>query len=65
MTCRIDTQPNHWFQCARGTVGCPFIHGGRTPHCIACAAGEPCPYHAEPVLEMSEAEYREKHARGW
>lgn len=54
--CRVDTQPNHWFRCHRGTVGCPRIHDGLTPHCMACAAGEECPYkHDPPALEESEA----------
>ena len=47
MGCRVDTQPNHWFQCANGTVGCPIMHDGIEPHCIACAAGDPCSYHGE------------------
>ena len=56
--CRIDSQSNHWFKCAHGTVGCPVIHGDRTPHCIACTAGEPCQFaHDPPALEMSRAEY--------
>lgn len=55
--CHIDQQPNHWFQCALGTVGCPRIHNGRTPHCIKCTNGEPCEFHDEPALEMSAEEY--------
>jgi hypothetical protein len=59
--CRIDTQSYHWFQCSRGTVGCPVIHDGRTPHCIACAdENTECISHAEPVLEESLAEYAER-----
>jgi hypothetical protein len=61
MSCKIDSQSNHWFKCSRGTVGCPRIHDDRTPHCIACTAGEYCKFHDDdPVLEMSEAEYRAK-----
>jgi hypothetical protein len=55
--CRIDGQGNHWFRCHRGTVGCPVIHDGLTPHCIACAAGESCEYHELPALEMTEDDY--------
>lgn len=58
MACRVDSQPNHWFRCAHGTTGCPHFHDGRSPHCIACAAGEPCRYqHTPPVLEMTVQEY--------
>ena len=64
MSCRVDSWVLNggtaWFQCSRGVVGCPVIHDGLTPHCIACAAGEPCRYnHEPPALEMTEAEYRE------
>jgi hypothetical protein len=63
--CRIDGQGNHWFACTHGTVGCPVIHNGRTPHCIACTAGEPCRYqHGAQGLEMSEAEYRKLASNG-
>jgi hypothetical protein len=58
VTCRVDTQSNHWFQCALGTVGCPHVHNGRTPHCIECAAGGPCRYqHDPPELEVGVEEY--------
>lgn len=59
--CKIDGQGNHWFKCAKGTVGCPKIHGDRTPHCIACTAGEPCQYHNDRVVEMSRQEYIERY----
>lgn len=52
VVCRPDSSGAGWFQCARGTVGCPYIHDGRTPHCIACANGTSCAYrHDPPVLE--------------
>lgn len=62
MSCRIDGQGNHWFACAYGTVGCPVIHNDRTPHCIACTAGEPCRYHHGTGLEMTGAEYADLEA---
>jgi hypothetical protein len=66
MSCRIDSWVQNggtaWFQCQRGTVGCPVIHDGFTPHCIQCAAGGPCKWHAEPALEMTEEEYRKLEA---
>jgi hypothetical protein len=48
--CKPDSSGANWFRCAQGTVGCPRIHDGRTPHCIACTAGDPCG-HNPPVLE--------------
>jgi hypothetical protein len=61
--CRIDSWilngGSAWFECHRGTIGCPRIHDGFTPHCIACAAGT-CEYgHEPPALEMTETAYRE------
>jgi len=38
--CHIDSQPHHWFRCALGTKGCPIIHDGVEPYCIACREGE-------------------------
>jgi hypothetical protein len=55
--CRPDSSGVNWFQCANGTVGCPHIHNGRTPHCIACTNDDPCKYHIAPVLEMDEQDY--------
>ena len=50
--CRPDSSGADWFRCSNGTVGCPRIHGGRTPHCIACASATPCRYqHNPPALE--------------
>lgn len=59
MTCRLNTEPHqHWLMCSRGTVGCPHVHDGRTPHCIECAAGEPCRFaHDPPCLEMDVEEF--------
>lgn len=52
VACRPDSTGANWFQCANGTIGCPYIHNGRTPHCIACGNGTPCEYrHDPPVLE--------------
>lgn len=51
--CRPDSSGADWFMCSRGTVGCPFVHDGLTPHCIECAAGfPPCKWaHDPPALE--------------
>jgi hypothetical protein len=50
--CKPDSTGADWFACSRGTVGCPYVHDHRSPHCIACEAGEPCRFrHDPPVLE--------------
>ena len=48
--CKPDSTGADWFACARGTIGCPRIHDGLTPHCLACAHGT-CRYHDPAVLE--------------
>jgi len=54
MNCLPDSSGADWFMCHRGTVGCPRIHDGLTPHCIECAAGGPCGWdHEPPVLEVT------------
>lgn len=59
--CRIDSQAHRWFKCSRGTAGCPLIHEGRTPHCIACTDEDTeCILHSEPVLEESLEQYVER-----
>jgi hypothetical protein len=67
-SCKPDSSGADWFQCAQGTIGCPRVHDGRTPHCIACTAATrvalildldadaapPCPFeHDPPVLGVS------------
>lgn len=61
--CRPDSSGADWFQCARGTVGCPRCHDGLTPHCIECSAGGPCRYgHDPPAVEVT---VEEGQRRGW
>lgn len=56
--CKPDSSGANWFMCPRGTVGCPIMHDGLTPHCIACTAGEPCEWeHDPPGLEMTVEAY--------
>lgn len=64
MSCKPDSTGANWFQCHHGTIGCPRIHDGRTPHCIACTEGTQCEFHHNPPeLEMSAEEYRKREAR--
>ena len=63
--CKPDSSGANWFRCHRGTVGCPRIHDGLTPHCIACVAGESCEWeHEPPALEITAAVYWEGHPAG-
>lgn len=63
--CKPDSCGTNWFRCHLGTIGCPRIHDGLTPHCIACQTGQPCAFgHDPPGVEMSEAEYRERERAG-
>lgn len=76
MTCLPDSSGANWFQCALGTVGCPRVHDLVTPHCIACAAGGPCPWGHDPpavartmtqeeYLQLVRGTYQRSEEHGW
>lgn len=59
-TCLSDSSGVDWFACHRGTVGCPRFHNDLSPHCIACASGDPCRYnHGPAALEMTLYAYHQ------
>lgn len=39
--CQPDSSGADWFECARGTVGCPRVHDRVQPTCRHCGSSGP------------------------